>query len=42
MLAAKDAKKMGDMSQIELVYLNLIDQHLGCNRPKEEVESIIN
>lgn len=42
MLAAKDAKKMGDMSQIELVYLNLIDQHLACDRPKEEVESIIN
>lgn len=40
-LAAKDAKKMGDMTQIQLVYQNLIDQHLECNHPKEEVESII-
>lgn len=42
MLAAKDAKKMGDMTQIQLVYQNLIDQHLICNRPKEDVEAIIN
>lgn len=42
LLAAKDAKKMGDMTQIQLVYQNLIDQHLICNRPKEDVEAIIN
>ena len=41
-LAANDAKKMGDITQIHLVYKNLIDQSLYYDRPKEEVESLVN
>ena len=41
-LAATDAQKMGDMAQIQLIYQNLIDQNLIYNRPKEDVDAIIN
>lgn len=41
-MAAKEARKMGDTSQIHLIYRNLIDQSLHYNLPREEVQDTVN
>lgn len=41
-MSAKEARKMGDMSQIHMVYHNLIDQSLRCRLSRESVQDLVN
>ena len=41
-MSAKEARKMGDMSQIHMIYHNLIDQSLRCKLSRESVQDLVN
>lgn len=41
-MAAEEARKMGDMSQIHIIYHNLIDQSLQYNFSRESVQDLVN